>query len=92
LESILHLGKKPTASTTKIPEDPGIMSFFSGGGGGVLYFDAPNKHITATWIDSQKLEVVHDKDIVFTMQENRSYYCGDDVKIIYKIASPDPSP
>ncbi|MEY4834307.1 MAG: hypothetical protein RI980_422 [Bacteroidota bacterium] len=54
------------------------------GGGSVLYFTGQGKKISATWLDSKTLEVTHDKDIVFSMQDNRAYFCGDDIKIIYK--------
>jgi hypothetical protein len=54
------------------------------GGGSVLYFTGQGKNISATWLDSKTLEVTHDKDIVFTKQDDRAYFCGDDIKIIYK--------
>ena len=54
------------------------------GGGSVLYFTGQGKNILATWLDSKTLEVTHDKDIVFTKKDDRAYFCGDDIKIIYK--------
>jgi hypothetical protein len=53
------------------------------GGGSVLYFKGQGQHISAKWLDSQTLEVTHDKGIVFTKKDNSSYYYGDDVKLIY---------
>ena len=54
------------------------------GGGSVLYFTGQGKSISATWLDTKTLEVTHDKDIVFTQQDDRAYFSGDDIKIIYK--------
>jgi len=54
------------------------------GGGSVLYFTGQGKNISAKWLDSKTLEVTHDKDIVFSKQDKRAYFCGDDIKIIYK--------
>lgn len=54
------------------------------GGGSVLYFTKQGKNISAMWLDNRTLEVTHDNDIVFTMKEDSSYFCGDDVKIIYR--------
>ena len=54
------------------------------GGGSVLYFTGQGKSITAIWLDNKTLEVTHDKDILFTKQDDSAYFCGDDIKIIYK--------
>ena len=54
------------------------------GGGSVLYFTGQGKNISAKWLDSKTIEITHDKDIVFTMQKDRAYFCGDDIKVIYK--------
>lgn len=58
--------------------------FINGGGGSVLYFTGQGKSISAKWIDSQTLEVTHDRDIVFTKQDQSAYFCGDEVKVVYK--------
>lgn len=58
--------------------------FINGGGGSVLYFTGQGKNISAKWLDSQTLEVTHDKDIVFTKKDDRIYFCGDDIKVFYK--------
>ena len=58
--------------------------FINGGGSSVLYFTGQGKYISAKWLDSQTLEVTHDKDIVFTKKDERAYFCGDDIKVIYK--------
>jgi len=64
---------------------PGVDKvFINGGGGSVLYFTGQGKYISAKWLDSQTLEVTHDKDIVFTKKDERAYFCGDDIKVIYK--------
>ncbi len=64
---------------------PGVDKvFIHGGGGSVLYFTGQGKYISAKWLDSQTLEVTHDKDIVFTKKDERAYFCGDDIKVIYK--------
>ena len=64
---------------------PGVDKvFFNGGGGSVLYFVGQGKSISAKWLDTQTLEVTHDKDIVFTMKNDSAYFCGDDIKVIYK--------
>ncbi len=64
---------------------PGVDKVFrNGGGGSVLYFTGQGKNISAKWINSQILEITHDKDIVFTKKDDRAYFCGDDIKVIYK--------
>jgi hypothetical protein len=64
---------------------PGINKVLTNGGGGsVLYFTGQGKSISARWNDSQTLEVTHDRDIVFTKKDQSAYFCGDDVKVIYK--------
>ena len=54
------------------------------GGGSVLYFTGQGKSISATWLDTTTLEITHDKDIVFTKQDDREYFSGVDIEIIYK--------
>lgn len=54
------------------------------GGGSVLYFTGQGKNISAKWLDSKTIEITHDKDIVFTMKKDSAYFCGDDIKVIYK--------
>ena len=54
------------------------------GGGSILYFTGQGKNISAKWLDSGTLEVTHDKDIVFSMQNDSSYFFGDSVRVIYK--------
>lgn len=53
------------------------------GGGSVFYFTEQGKSISARWVDSQTLEVTHDKNIIFTQKDETFYYCGDQGKIIY---------
>jgi hypothetical protein len=61
----------------------GLMKWEQGGGS-VLYFNGQGKGITAKWLDSKRLEVTHDRDIVFSMKKERAYFSGDDVEVIYK--------
>ncbi len=64
---------------------PGVDKvFINGGGGSVLYFTGQGKNVSAKWLDCQTLEVTHDKDIEFTKRDDRAYFCGDDIKVIYK--------
>ena len=53
------------------------------GGGAILYFTGQNKYVSAKWLDSQTLEVTHDKDIQFTKKDETFFFCGDQGKIIY---------
>lgn len=62
----------------------GIMSWENGGGTSVFYFTSQGKNISAKWIDNKTLEVYYDKDIIFEQQDDRAYYSGDDIKIIYE--------
>lgn len=61
----------------------GLMNWKQGGGS-ILYFTGQGKKISAKWLDSNTLEVTHDNDIVFTIQNDSSYFFGDAVKVIYK--------
>ncbi len=64
---------------------PGVDKVFvNGGGSSVLCFVEQGKSISAKWLDTQTLELTHGKDLVFTMQRDSAYFCGDNVKIIYK--------
>ena len=64
---------------------PGVSKvLINGGGCSVLYFTGQGKNISAKWLNSQTLEVTHDKDIVFTKKDERAYLFGDDIKVIYK--------
>ncbi len=62
----------------------GIMSWHSGGGAGIVYFQGQGKKISAQWLDSQTLEITHEKGIAFTKKEERSTFYGDEVVIKYK--------
>jgi len=54
------------------------------GGGGIFAFIDKGKSIDAHWIDSQTLEIIHDKEIFFHQKRQSSYYSGDEVTIVYK--------
>lgn len=68
----------------KYVQTGGLMQWNSGGGGGVLYFAAQGKNISAQWLDSHTLEITHDPEIVFTQKQTTAFFCGDEVKVIYK--------
>ncbi len=59
------------------------IMWLTGGGGSVFYFTGQGLSISARWVDSQTLEVKHDKAIVFTMKEDTFFYDGDQGKVIY---------
>lgn len=61
----------------------GSSLMWANGGGSILYFTGQGKAISARWIDSQTLEVTHDKDIEFTKKDETFYFCGDQGKVIY---------
>lgn len=61
----------------------GSMLSWGQGGGSVLYFTGQGKFISAKWLDSQTIEVTHDKAIQFTKKDDTFFFCGDQGKIIY---------
>lgn len=61
----------------------GLMNWKQGGGS-ILYFTGQGQSISAKWLDSNTLEVTHDRGIVFSIQNDSSYFFGDSVKVIYK--------
>ena len=63
----------------------GILEWKSGGGSGIVYFNGLGKKITAKWLNSNTIEITHGEDIDFTKKETKSYYCGDEVQINYKV-------
>ena len=54
------------------------------GGSSVLYFEGEGKYISAAWLNSTTLEIIHAKEIVFSVKEKSGYYCGDEIKVLYK--------
>lgn len=56
---------------------------WAGGGGSVFYFYTKGKFVTARWVDSQTLEIRHDKTIEFAKKEESFYFCGDQGIIKY---------
>lgn len=56
---------------------------WAGGGGSVFYFYTKGKFITAKWVDSQTLEIRHDKTIEFAKKDESFYFCGDQGIIKY---------
>ncbi|GET25185.1 hypothetical protein [Prolixibacter sp. NT017] len=62
----------------------GIMTWFSGGGAGIIYHNKLGGKVIANWSDSQTVEIIHEIGLNFTKKETKSYYCGDEVMIKYK--------
>ena len=56
---------------------------WGGGGGSVFYFYTKGKFVTASWLDSQTLEIRHDKTIEFAKKNETFYFCGDQGVIKY---------
>ncbi|AEE48418.1 hypothetical protein [Haliscomenobacter hydrossis] len=56
---------------------------WAGGGGSVFYFYTKGKFVTARWVDSQTLEIRHDKTIEFAKKDETFYFCGDQGVIKY---------
>lgn len=52
-------------------------------GGSVFYFYTKGKFVTAKWVDSQTLEIRHDKTIEFTKKDESFYFFGDQGIIKY---------
>ena len=69
--------------TNGVYQQTASLLSWGGGGGSILYFTGQGKFISAKWLDSQTLEVTHDKEIVFTKKEEKFYFCGDEGKVIY---------
>ena len=74
------------------------MISWQNGGGGIIHYDKSNRDISAKWLDANTLEIIHNKEIVFT-QKNVTCFYGEmiipptggkpvyrpnEVKIIYK--------
>lgn len=59
------------------------MISWSTGGGAVFYFYEKGKFVDACWVDSQILEIRHDKTIVFSKKEECFFYNGDQGVIKY---------
>jgi len=56
---------------------------WGGGGGSVFYFYTKGKFVTARWVNSQTLEIRHDKTIEFAKKDESFYFCGDQGVIKY---------
>ncbi len=59
-----------------------IISWASGGSS-VFYFYDRGKFVTAKWVDSQTLEIRHDKTIEFAKKNDRFFFFGDQGEIKY---------
>lgn len=62
------------------------------GGGAVFYFYTQGKFVTADWLDSQTLEIRHDKTIQFAKKEETFYLSGDQGVIRYVAVDPQNLP
>jgi len=60
------------------------LLMWDSGGGSILYFNQPNKDISAKWIDNETLEITHDRNIVFSKKDEKAFFMGDEVLIKYK--------
>ena len=60
-----------------------MLNWNSGGGSGIFSFNEKGKYISAKWIDSQTVEVLHDRTIKFYQKVEKFYYCGDQGVIKY---------
>jgi hypothetical protein len=69
--------------TNGVYEQTGSGISWATGGGSVFYFTGQGQFVTARWLDSQTLEVRHDKNIVFTKRDETFFYSGDQGKVIY---------
>jgi len=56
---------------------------WAGGGGSVFYFYTKGKFVSAHWVDSQTLEIRHDKTIEFAQKKESFYFFGDQGIIKY---------
>lgn len=56
---------------------------WASGGGSVFYFYTKGKFVNAKWVDSQTLEIRHDKTIEFAKKDESFYFCGDQGTIKY---------
>lgn len=69
--------------TNGVYEQTGSAISWTTGGGSVFYFTGQGQFVAARWLDSQTLEVKHDKNIIFTKKDETFFYCGDQGKVIY---------
>lgn len=82
MESFLNGQYKDTSS--------GIS--WGSGGAAVFYFYTQGKFVTAKWLDSQTLEILHDKTIQFAKKEETFYLSGDQGVIRYVAVDPPKLP
>lgn len=61
----------------------GSMMSWKQGGSSILYFIGQGQYVSARWLDSQTLEITHDKNIQFTKKDETFFFSGDEGKIIY---------
>ena len=62
----------------------GIMTWYSGGGVGIFYHDKPDCSMNIKWINSQTIEIRHEKGLNFSKKEKKAFYLGDGIDIKYK--------
>jgi hypothetical protein len=70
--------------TNGIYGQTGSMLSWVDGGSGIMYYNGEGIKIRARWIDSQNLEIIHEKGIDFLKKEENFYYCGDQGQIHYR--------
>lgn len=70
--------------TNGIYGQTGSMLNWVDGGSGIMYYKGEGNRIMAKWIDSQNLEIFHEKGVDFLKKEEEFYYCGDQGQIHYR--------
>jgi len=63
--------------------DTGSVLSWEMGGGSIMYFAGQGKFVSAKWRDSQTLEIMHDKDIVFIKKDETFGFDGDLGIVVY---------
>ncbi len=60
-----------------------MLNWNSGGGVGTFSFNDQGKYISANWVDSQTIEILHDRTIKFHQKVETFYFRGDQGVIKY---------
>ncbi len=71
-------------SNGKYIHTSGIMTWYSGGGIGILYYNKLGGMIGINWVDSHSVEIIHEHGLNFSKKENKSFFRGDEILIKYK--------
>jgi hypothetical protein len=71
------------SGTSKGHDYTGAYVSWGESGGSIFFYYKPNRNISAKWLDSQTLEITHDKEIVFYKQDSQTQNYTDIIKILY---------